>query len=94
MAARVRLSSELIVQAMQSQTVRAAVAARADRIASRAKKIAQDEEVDVTITRTDGTRPKGRPFSRVTSDNVDAEWGTSKTSRSRIMGRAANEGTP
>lgn len=94
MAARVRLSGDLIVEAMQSKAVRDGVAARADRIASRAEKIAREEEVEVTITRTDGTRPKGRPFSRVTSDNVDAEWGTSKTARSRIMGRAANEVAP
>ena len=92
MAGRVRISNELIVAAMQSDKVRTALAARADQIATRARAIADDEEVEVTITRKDGTRPKGRPYSRVTSDNVDAEWGTSKTRRSRILGRAAAEG--
>lgn len=88
----VRLSPELIRGAMQSPAVRAKLDELADGIARRAEAIAEAEDVDVTITRSSGTRPQGRPFARVTSDNVDAEWGTSKTRRSRVLGRAAGAG--
>ena len=36
-----------------------------------------------------GTRPKGRPFSYVVSNNVDQEWGDRYTERRRILGRVA-----
>ena len=42
----------------------------------------------MTVTRSDGTRPKGRPYSRVAAD-ADQEWGTSEIERRRILGRAA-----
>ena len=90
--AKVTISGEFIVKAMQSATVRKALAERADRVAQRAEQIAAQEEVDAEFTRTDGTRPKGRPFSRVSTDAVGQEWGDSTTGRLRILGRAAEEG--
>lgn len=86
-----RVSPETIVEAMQSKTVRAALAARADKIANTAKSIASNEKAKVDIEREDGTRPKGRPFSRVYSSDVDGEWGTAYTEQRRILGRAAGQ---
>lgn len=83
--ARVTITSDFIVEAMQSQPVRDGLKARADRIAVAARAI--DPEAD--IQRSDGTRPKGRPYSRVTSDDVPGEWGDSNTARRRTLGRAA-----
>lgn len=87
--ATVRISRELIESAMQAQAVRDGLAARADRVAASAKSIAASEAPEVEITREDGTRPKGRPFSRIYSSDVDGEFGTSRTEQRRILGRAA-----
>lgn len=73
---------------LQSQTVRAKVAQVADRVARDAKAIAEAEGADeVVIGREDGTRPLGRPYSRVTAP-LDQEFGTSRVQRRRILGRA------
>ena len=88
MTTRFTISSDLIVEAMQSDTTRAALAARADAIAGRAEQIAANEGVDAQIEREDGTRPKGRPYSRVSAD-ASQEWGNRYSERLRILGRAA-----
>lgn len=87
--ARVRISSEFIVAAMQTKAVREALKKRADRVQSRAEQLAASEDVDLTSQVSEGTRPKGRPYARVSSENVAQEWGTSNTERRRILGRAA-----
>ena len=87
--ATVRISRELIESAMQSRPVRAGCAAVADRKAGNARSIAASEAPEVEITREDGTRPKGRPVSRIYSSDVDGEFGTSRTEQRRILGRAA-----
>lgn len=85
----ITISGELILAVMQSDKVRAALAARADQVAARAESLTAAEDVDGTVTRSGGIRPKGRPFERVAHSNADQEWGTSTTERRRIMGRAA-----
>lgn len=75
--------------AMRSRPARAKCAQVADRIASTLRAMASAERLDVTISRQDGTRPRGRPFSRVTMSGDD-EWGASGTPRRRIMARAAS----
>lgn len=87
---KVVISSELIRSAMQSQTVRAALDERRDRVARRARSIAAQEGVDPHIGTSSGTRPRGRPYARVTAD-ADQEWGNSNTARRRILGRAGEE---
>lgn len=76
---------------MQSQPVRAKCAEVADGIAARARELAQqdtaDDAEDVIIGREDGTRPRGRPYSRVTA-SLDQEFGTPRTARRRILGRS------
>lgn len=71
---------------MQSAEVRAALRARAESVKSRANSM--DPELGAYVT--DGTRPKGRPYSRVISDDgAEREFGSSKTARRRTLGRAA-----
>jgi len=76
---------------MRSEAVRRQIAEVADRIAARAQAIADadtaEDAEDITIGRVDGTRPKGRPFARVTAP-LDQEFGTPKVARRRILGRA------
>jgi hypothetical protein len=83
-----------IVAAMQSPKVRAALQHRAESVAARANTIIDAEGLDtITATVESGTRPKGRPYSRVViHDGARYEYGTSKTERRRILGRAAESG--
>lgn len=78
-------------QALHSRETRLKCGQVADRIAAAARSLAAAEKVGrhVSITRTDGTRPKGRPYSRVTMDGVD-EFGSLEGPRRRILGRAAS----
>lgn len=89
--ARVEVSSELIEEAMRSAETRAGLGARAESIRGRAASLAAAEDTRTQTPRVEsGTRPKGRPYSRVTIDDGAAqEWGTSRTQRRRILGRAA-----
>lgn len=91
MARRIEISSELIVEAMQSSGTRAGLKKVADRVQGRAAALAASEAPDSSPPRVvEGTRPKGRPYARVQMDDGAAqEWGTSKTQRRRILGRAA-----
>lgn len=72
--------------------VRTALRTQAALIASRARQIDQSEGAASTITIVDGIRPGGRAYANVVSDNVDGEYGTSKTARRRTLGRAADIG--
>lgn len=87
--ARVELTYEFIKKAAQSAQVRAALSVKARKVQNRAEAIAASENVKLNSSVRDGTRPKGRPYSRVESPNVSQEWGSSSTARRRILGRAA-----
>lgn len=89
-----KLSHERWLAIQQAQPVRTALLRKANKIAARARATASAENVDTEITVTSGTRPKGRPFSRVTSSNAAAEHGTSWTKRSRVLGRSTFENGP
>lgn len=70
--------------------VRAELATTARRLAATAQVFAQQDKADTDISVEDGTRPKGRTFSRVVSSNFDdSEWGTARRKRTRALGRAA-----
>lgn len=71
---------------MKSAKVRGKLAEVANRVAQKVD--AEATEGDDMAVRTDGTRPKGRPFSRVAVDAAD-EWGNAYTQRRRRLGRAA-----
>ena len=80
---------ETTLRAMQSQVVRDALAEKARTLASRANSLGASEGVEMDAKVVEGTRPKGRPYADVRSENVAQEWGDSNTKRRRIMGRAA-----
>lgn len=90
--ATVRISYEFVREAMQSGAVRASLRAKADKVATRADALGSSEGVKIDAKVSDGTRPKGRPYSRVESPNVSQEWGDRDTERRRILGRVAEEG--
>lgn len=86
--AEVTISYELIQRAAQHADVRARTKELAEKVARRAERIAAEEGVEMTVTVQSGTRPGGRPFSNVVSDNVEQEWGGHRVKRRRILGRA------
>lgn len=87
--ATIVLSPDTIRATMQSEPVRAALRAKAQDVKGRADSIAATEDVEARFWTEEGTRPKGRSYARVLCDNVDQEFGTSKTARRRILARAA-----
>lgn len=90
--AETELTYEYIQQAANHPGVVAQLAVVAERIKARAEGIAADEETDMQITLQTGIRPEGRPFVNVVSDNAEQEFGSSRTSRRRILGRAGEAG--
>ena len=76
---------------MRTPKVRAALAKKADEARSRVDSLGASEGVTMNARVESGTRPKGRPYSNVVSDNVSQEWGDRWTERRRILGRVAEE---
>lgn len=89
---RMTVSFEGIGAAMKLPGVRAEIANHAQTLANRARAINQAEGIAANVTTESGTRANGRPYSRVTSTAADAEFGTSRTARRRVLGRAAEQG--
>lgn len=87
--AEVEITYEFIQKAAQHPGVREQLQVVADRIASRARGLAASEDVTMEVTTKSGLRPKGRPYVNVIGDNAEQEWGSSRTGRRRILGRAA-----
>lgn len=75
--------------------VRAALKAKAEEIAARARTTAAAEIDDgfaSEIRVSEEIRPSGRPTAKVLADRADAadrEWGSTNTERRRVLGRAA-----
>ena len=90
--AEVRIGPELMAKALAHPDIRVALQQVADRVAGRARHIAETEGVDMEITTVAGTRPGGRQYVTGVGDNVEQEWGSSRTERRRILGRAAEGG--
>lgn len=87
--AELEISEELIRNAMHQPGVKAHLQVIADRRKKRAETIAKAEGVEMKVTTVAGVRPGGRPYVNIVSDNPDQEFGTSRTARRRILGRAA-----
>lgn len=78
-----------VQKVLQSPGVRRKLSQVADRKAAAAQSIITAEKAKVVVTRQDGTRPKGRPYSRISVPAAN-EFGTSWTARMRILGRVVN----
>lgn len=90
--AEVEISPELIMKAMQHEGVRAQLEVVASRVATRAVQIAASEKVDMEVWVETGTRPGGRPYVNVMGDNPDQEFGSARSKRFRVLGRAGEGG--
>ena len=81
------VSDYLYVQRiLQSRGVRHKLKVVRDRMAAAAVQLAASEDANVTITLSEGTRPKGRSYARISIPATD-EFGDSKTKRLRLLGR-------
>lgn len=84
-----------LTEIMRLPKVRAALKAKAEEIAARARTTAASEIDDnfaSEIRVSEEIRPSGRPTAKVIADREDAadhEWGTTNTQRRRVLGRAA-----
>jgi hypothetical protein len=92
MARRMTINFGAIGDAMRQQGVRDAIHDHARAIASRARSIDAAEGGNASIGVSSGTNGRGRPYSRITSNDVGGEFGSSKTARRRTLGRAAEQG--
>lgn len=90
--AEIEISYKFIQQAAQHPGVAKQLQVVADRIKARAEQLARNEGVDMTVTTQTGVRPGGRPFVNVVSDNPGQEFGSSRSGRFRILGRAGEGG--
>lgn len=91
---RIQFDERGLTEVMQLPAVRAALKAKAEEIAGRARSIAASEIDDgfaSEIRVSEEIRPSGRPVAKVLADREDAaahEWGSSNTDRRRVLGRA------
>ena len=88
----VEISYEFIQKAASQPGVLRQLQVVADRTKGRAQALAAKEGVDMTVTTRSGVRPGGRPFVNVEADNPDQEFGTARSRRLRILGRAGEGG--
>lgn len=86
------ISYEFIQAAAQNEGVVKQLQVVANRIQSRATGLASSDGVDMKFTTEAGIRPGGRPFVNVIGDNSEQEFGSSRTQRRRILGRAGEGG--
>ena len=78
----------LIQEVQQHPRVRLALRRKRDELLREAQVIARQEGANITLTTSDGTRPKGRSYSRLSAPSTD-EFGDSRTKRIRLLGRVA-----
>lgn len=85
-----------IRELMQSDEIRAELHDVAEKILPVAQRLAgaaKQHAFQAALKLQDGTRPKGRPYSRVIADYPDGEkveFGDTAHARRRILGQAAN----
>lgn len=89
--AKVSISREFILKAMQHEGVKKHLKVVADRIERRAQSLAGADDVELNTEVKEFTRPGGRPVAQVVADNSAQEFGTANVNRYRILGRAAEE---
>lgn len=90
--AETEITPAFILSAMREPGVAAQLQVVASRVAARAVSIAAAEGVEMEVTTVAGVRPKGRPYVNVVTNNAEQEYGSARTKRRRILGRAADAG--
>lgn len=90
--AKMEISRDYVRAAANQPAVREQLAVVARRVKARADSLASAEGVEMNTRVEVGTRPGWRPQAVVYGDNAEQEWGSSRTERRRIMGRAAEGG--
>lgn len=88
---RMVINFEGVGNAMRLPGVHQAIRQEAAGLAQRARALNAAEGVAATVSTESGTRGTGRPYARVLSTAGDAEFGTSRTARRRVLGRAAEQ---
>ncbi len=86
-------SRAFLRSAMNTPEVRRKLRDGAEQIAVVARGIAQSEGSTEPVEVSEGIRPLGRPYARISMPG-SAEWGDGKTPRLRILGRAATQTFP
>ena len=85
---RVYMDYTAIEHVMQLPVVRQQIAHVADRVAANARDVAAGARMGgLPIGREDGTRPKGRPYARVTAP-LGQEYGSGSMTRLAILASA------
>ncbi|WP_064076698.1 hypothetical protein [Prescottella equi] len=91
MAAPYRLSRKQFEAIMRNPQVQQRLKDVGRGVMSRAQVITNDEGGSAQISLESGIRPGGRAFTNVTSSSAAEEYGNSKTTRRRALGRAVRE---
>lgn len=86
--AQMEVTPELIRKAMTHPDVVAHLQVVADRVKAAAESLASSEAVDMDVSTVAGVRPGGRPYVNVLADNEEQEFGSARSGRFRILGRA------
>lgn len=89
MAKKIEISRDYVRAAANNEAVRRQLGVAARRVKARADSLAGAEGVEMNTWVEEGTRPGWRPQAVVYGDNAEQEWGSSRSDRRRIMGRAA-----
>ena len=87
-----QLPDDLWRQINQSAPLKAALLAKANRVAGRARAITSANEGSATISVEYGIRPGGRARVNVVSSDAEEEFGREGKKRTRALGRAARGG--
>lgn len=82
---------QLVREVMQSRKVRAKLEEVARRGAVAVDRRAAAEGVEARAVVSNGTRPRGRPYSRIALHGDGSEYGDYKTPRRRALGLATGE---
>jgi hypothetical protein len=87
----VTINEDLIRQAMVNPDVVQHLKDHAEKVRDRAEQLAAADNVDAEFTTEEMRQSTGRPVVDVRSNNAEAEYGTSRVDRRRVLGRAAEE---
>lgn len=91
MADDIEITPGFIESAMRQEAVIKQLGVIAQSVKRRADALAGAEDVSMETWIEESVRPKGRPQAVVYGDNAEQEYGSSRSDRFRIMGRAAEE---